>query len=310
MRVLSSAITTATLAVAVSACVPCTVPSTENEVVFVELGLDADLYAMAQPQYSALHVAAGADGTIVLWAATARESYVERVDIGDADLRAVLIVEDCLQTPSWWVVGDAGTVAVSDNEGSTWSVATLGDADLHAISVVDCRPIVVGDELVLVRQADGSWLEPPTPADGWGSLRGIAFDGTRVHVVGLGGVAWSTSDPYGVWMAEATGVESDLLDLEWVGGDVLVAVGAAGTLLLHDSSGWRMHDSGLSIDLLDTLGGRVLGADGGIYASDFEGALTLEDEYPGALALSYSSDGVSVVGEDGFAATPVRHECE
>ena len=88
---------------------------------------------------------------------------------------------------------------------------------LPARTLIDTGPIVAllsaGDELVLVRVADGTWLEPPAPADGWGQLRGVAATSDRIYAVGLAGAFWSASDPSGEWTAMAGGIADDLLDV-------------------------------------------------------------------------------------------------
>lgn len=301
-------ITTALACLMIAGCEVCEVPNGSSRV-FIDLGVEADLHALDRD--GGTYLAAGSAGTIVVWGTDHTRAdpltSVARFEVGEVELHAVLIAGRDFSPTGFWAVGDAGTVALSDNYGATWSVATLTPADLHAITEHDNRLILAGDEIVLVRQFDGTWIEPPTPPSGWGSIRGLASDGERVHAVGLGGVAWSASDPLGEWIAEPTGVDADLLD---VGGSYpLVAVGAAGTVLVRDSNAWVSVESGVSVDLID-YHGRVLAADGAIYRLEEDGRLSHEEDFPGALAIHHHGSNTFVVGEGGLATAPAKLGCE
>jgi hypothetical protein len=309
----------------VSGCQYCTVTFDPQPSEPIDLGVAVDLHALAyigdvegNREYS--HLAAGADGAVLAWGFDyARDvtQFVETSDLGDADLRAVWIDGEEYASTSWWVVGDAGTVAVSDNRGATWNPITLpgGTADLHGISGFAGRPVIVGDEVVLVRVADGTWIEPPLPPGGWGQLRGVGSTDERVYAVGLGGAVWSASDPRGQWIAENVGVDVDLFDVSRLGdpyfSDTVIAVGAEGTVLIGEPSGWSRPDTGVSVDLIDCDNGYALGADGGIYEIATNGPLMLKETIEGARALSqqYYWYAATTVGIGGLATTPPADDC-
>lgn len=258
------------------------------------------------------YLAAGTDGTIVVVgredSGEAWETFVEVFEVGDVSLRAVFVGTSAQLTSNWWAIGDAGLLAISNDQGRSWITMTLAAADLHAIAEVDQRPLIVGDEIVLVRQLDGSWAEPPAPAGGWGSLRGVAWDGARTYAVGLGGVVWSTNDPLGAWTAENTEVDVDLFDVG-VEPERIIVVGAEGTVLIQDPDGWRQIDTQVDVDLIDYTDRHALGLDGSVYLVDGAGPLTREDTFAGALALMRSAGRTIVVGEQGLATLPPANEC-
>lgn len=286
----------------------------DDESVPVDLGIDADLDAVVDLDHwdgdrNLEFLAVGANGTVVAWGndhgPKDPEPIVEVFDIGDRDLHDVWL-DKRGDTVGWWVVGDGALIMVSNNRGATWeSVELQSDADLHGIAAFDGRPIVVGDELVAMRTIDGTWTELTPPAGGWGQLRGIYVDADepRIEVVGLGGVIWSASDPSGEWTLEPSGVTTDLFDV--FNGYV---VGAEGTLLRHNESGWVRHNTGVEVDLVDIDYGRVLGANGDIYDT-LEPLGLIKTTEPGARGLSKGWFGSATVGEGGSAFSPPPWDC-
>src|SRR5690606_5049450 len=104
-------------------------------------------------------LAVGDSGTVVAWGhdlSRKLEPFVEVFEVGEADLHAVWVAGTQTDPTAWWVVGEGGTVAISDNHGRTWNQITLpgGSADLHGISEFEGRVVIVGDELVLARDFD------------------------------------------------------------------------------------------------------------------------------------------------------------
>jgi photosystem II stability/assembly factor-like uncharacterized protein len=95
---------------------------------------------------------------IVSTTALGYEPFVETSFVGTANLRAISVHED----NSWWVVGDAGTAAFSEDHGETWiPVALPSTADLYAIDGHEFRSgglvVAVGaGGTVLVRKS-GAW---------------------------------------------------------------------------------------------------------------------------------------------------------
>lgn len=283
----------------------------------IELGISADLHAVVPLSDSDNarryeYLAVGAAGTVVAWGngdGGTGELFVESSVIGDVDLRAAwaeLIDHD--EPPSWWVVGDGGTAAFSSDRGQTWTLADLGtSANLHAITDVGGRLVVVGDDVVRIRNADGTWSEPPTPAGGWGRLRGIHgdADSERVWAVGLDGVIWSAEDPSEVWVAEASGVGTDLFAIGSLYEGRVAAVGAEGTFLLHDASGWTRVETDEQNDFVGYGSNRVLAVNGDVFELEFRNdKVRLEhiETFAGARAFS-PGYYLMVVGDAGVAAS-------
>lgn len=283
--------------------------STERET--VDLGIDTDLSAIVhldlvsgERHYAFLAV--GADGTAVTWGLDysdgAEEPIVEVFDLGDAHLRGAWIDKSSGSGPSiWWVVGDGGQIMSSSNLGETWdSVELPSGADLYGISGVDGRPIVVGDDVVAMRNIeDGTWTELTPPTGGWGQLRGVFAQYTRVDVVGLGGVIWSSDDASGEWTQAPSGVTADLFAVDYD-----VAVGAGGTLLLRDDAGWTPADTGVDVDLVDYEGGYALGANGEIYKVAIGEPLSLIDTIPDARGVTNVWETWATVGDGGSVSSP------
>ena len=171
----------------------------------------------------------------------------------------------------WLVVGEQSFAAESLDQGLTWTPIELGiGGDLHAIARVDQRLVVVGDELVLVRESDGTWLEPPPPPEGWGQLRDVHHDPVvdRTWAVGLGGRIWRSADPRESWLAEDSGTTADLFAIARfaAGSEQLMAAGADGALQVRErtseASPWRTEASGVEVDILDAHQGKLLTAEG------------------------------------------------
>jgi hypothetical protein len=291
----------------------------------IDLGTDADLNAVvaAYDDYSNdrvySHVAVGWGGTVVGWGWEGESTFVQRSSAGEAELRAIRI------TPSgWWVVGDEGTVAVSEDRGLTWTPVDLGTtADLYGISgfsdeveisVIKQGLVVVGDDVVFVQSLDGIWSEISPPAGSWGQLRAVDNLEGSFYAAGLGGALWSTWDPSGPWTRETSDVDAALFDVcRYFEGErahaspVIAAVGADGTMLIGGAGEWNRVDTGLSVDLLscDTQG--MLAADGRVFEFGSEPMLEQVDTFVGARALAFGDYwDVVVVGDDGMAQLKQR----
>jgi hypothetical protein len=280
----------------------------------VELETDADLFAVTRVPYDSSdrpyeNLAVGAGGIVVMWGSdfdSATNDFMTFVDsqqVGDQNLRAVWADES-----AWWVVGDAGTVVVSVDRGLAWTTVDLGTtANLRGITSVGSRLVVVGDGVVFLQGGDGVWTEIPAPAGGWGDLRAIHHDGSRVYVVGLAGKVWSAVEPSGEWMAEDVGTSVDLFDVGTLAsyGDpsLTVVVGAAGTLLLRDTAGWTRVETKVDADLIAYRGHELLAVDGGLYEirDNPKRRPRRIDTLAGALAMAQSAPGVLAVGSQGVA---------
>lgn len=298
----------------------------------IELGIDVDLHDvdLVRTQVGSrdyFHMAVGSEGTVVVWGKSEpygdADWFVDITHLGDADLHGAWVLrsyEDFAGWPTWWVVGDAGTIARSDDHGTTWEAIELPDvdADLHAITGVEAQPLIVGDEIVLLQLPDGTWTEPPVPEGGWGSLRGVSSNASLTYAVGLDGRVWSSTQPSEAWKAEAVGVQVDLFEVQvnrYSQHDrpeaEVIVVGASGTVLIETVDGWRQVDTGVSADLIDIAEWRIfLASDGSIYELDFDDQLTLLESRPGARALSTEYFGHTTVGVGGHAVSPaVGEDC-
>jgi photosystem II stability/assembly factor-like uncharacterized protein len=309
------------IAALVSACAIC---DETPRIEVVELGVEVELHAVApsggyspDDMRSYHFLAVGDSGVVVAWgidrSRESLETFVETFDLGDADLHGAWVASSGSDPTAWWVVGTAGTVATSDNLGRTWNQIVLpgGGADLFGITDFAGQIVIVGDELVLARNFDGSWTEVPAPVGGWGSLRAVASHYGRLYAVGLGGAVWSTDDPAGAWVAENVGVDVDLFDVGGLAGpESVVIVGAQGTLLFKGNDGWMQSETDVAADLVDFAGGFVLGTDGVVYRVILHKPLPLSESRPGATALYHHvhADFATTVG-DGIARTLRRRDC-
>jgi hypothetical protein len=290
----------------------------------LDLGIDTDLNAVTSVSFwwdfnrSYEYLAVGDDGTVVFWGhdyvGQDSERFVEVHDLGDTDLRAAL------SSDGWWVVGDDGFIATTDDFAATWNIIALpgggtdilAPPDLHAITALGWQIVIVGDAILLVRTEDGTWIEPPTPPGGWGQLRGVGSDNERLYAVGLDGAFWSASDPTGEWIAEAPGNDQDWFDVgahyPVSGGVNAVVVGAEGMLLIGHSQRWTRLESEVSVDFIDYDGSYVLAADGSAYRISNDGTALLQSKTTvvGARALI----GIdTIVGDDGLAISPPGEGC-
>lgn len=283
----------------------------------IALGVDADLEAVVQLHESEgdrhwSNLAVGTAGTVVAWGETLGdtvEPFVERFVVGGSVLRDVTV-----SGTSWWVVGDGGMLAVSETRGQTWSTIGLGLTNhFHAIGSHLDKLVVVGDEVVVAQDPSGNWVEVPAPSGSWGQLRGLYSDGSRIYVVGLAGVVWSSEDPLGEWIAEDIGVDVDLFGVSAHVRETtqILIVGAQGTALLGDSSvGWTVVETNTTVDLIACSESTLLGADGVVTELEYAGDLTIVGTFAGARALRHEAYGDLVtVGEAGAAVRVDDYEC-
>jgi hypothetical protein len=290
----------------------------------IDIGVSADLNAVAHLQDAEfLYLAVGSGGTVVAWA----DDYIGHVTKkswtipGDVELRGALS-RPFGESHEWWVIGDGGFAAVTDDRGETWSTVDVGTtADLHAILEVDERLVVVGDAGVRVLESDGTWIEPPAPTDGWGQLRDVALGESteRLCAVGLGGLILTANGPTDDWVAEDSGTSADLFAVgEFLEERLIGATGATGTVVVRDvdSSEWRSLDSGIEADIIDYRDDHFLTADGELleagYERDVWGLEHLET-LPGARALirhqTVGSLTLIVVGEAGSVNVKWSSSC-
>ena len=250
----------------------------------------------------------GGTGTLVILGTTFDESsassFVETKQFGAVALHAALELDG-----QWWIVGDQGLAAYSIDRTATWTNNVLGtSASLYDLALfpnpAGDELVIVGDEVVFVRQQNGVWAELPVPAAeaSWGQLRSVyVFEG-RLYLAGLGGTLWSSELATSGWVREALPSEADLFALGEAAG-ALQVVGAGGTLLERDPSGeWLQLETGTSSDLIDYAGGVALTSEGEVLVPvDAEGEqFETVPALAGARALSYAGE-LMMVGEAGAA---------
>jgi hypothetical protein len=178
------------------------------------------------------------------------------------------------------------------------------------------RTVILGDDVVLLEQPDGTWTPLPPPDDGgWGDLR-AGTTWYQTYFVGLEGVVWTNADPLdpaSPWIRESTGTTADLFAVDTgLGGveteEIMLVAGSEGTLLTHDhwNSVWDSIDTGLTVDFIRYSNGILLTEDGELLQPSGqygEGEIELRPRgaYPGALGLDGWPDDLVVVGVDGLA---------
>jgi hypothetical protein len=319
-RYLVSAVVTGALAVS-TACCPNERRWEDSE--SIDVGVSADLDAVGYVYYapgytSPGYLAVGSGGTVVAWNAetTAKAQTVP----GEVDLHGV-VSRLHSDSSEWWVIGDGGFAAVTNDQGGTWSTVDLATtADLHAIIEIGERVIVVGDDTVRVREPDGTWIEPPGSVEGWGQLRDIASFG-GLWAVGLDGVIWTASDPSGEWVAEDSGTSADLFAAGLFSSERLLgAAGAGGTVVVRDAdapeSEWRSLDSGIEVDIVDYEADFFLTAEGELLEAGYDhDAWGLEhvETFSGARAMFLEQEVVgirlTVVGDAGSVSVKWTASC-
>lgn len=224
------------------------------------------------------------------------------------------------------VVGDQGSIVVSDDGGQTWAARSSGTmTSLIAVSRATLGGVdylvAAGVEAIVV-SADGgeTWLPVVAPANGWGTLRGLFTTTERIYAVGDAGVAWSSAAPDGLWTAEALGSTADLLgggstyaaaDAAVSESETLVVPAADNTLLIRDANGWTSRALELEGSAIAFSAGYLLTSSGAVYDLDGTGVATrvpLELDFE-ASAIFGDAGGVVVVGKGGAAARIYNQVC-
>jgi hypothetical protein len=286
----------------------------------------ADLHAVMSA-YPWGNIAVGDDGTIVRFSlgppfalnpTTEVFSTFELPTAGT--LRGVVALDE-----AWWVVGDSGTVAVSNDHGDSWTRVDLNVAgDFYAVRRIGGSLVAVGDDVLRVLD-NGEWVAPEAPEGGWGSLRDVTglpvwsvepeADILEVVAVGLDGRIVSSSAPLEVWSVEDSNTSTHLNGVVALGPSHdsnvdMVAVGDAGTILHRTPEGWVTVPTNLTSNLLGWIGTAIL-TDAGEVLFDSIGKLERWEGVwlPGALGFVGGSTYL-FVGEGGEATLLVPNNCE
>jgi photosystem II stability/assembly factor-like uncharacterized protein len=225
----------------------------------------------------------------------------------DDDFRAIA----CVGHATAWVVGDAGTVLVSHDAGTTWQRVDAGtDADLYAVAAGEGHGPVwaVGRGGVVVESRNGvSWKQLDAPALDW---TGVATDALAESTIASAsdGSLWRIEDGALVPL-RAGGHALDGVAMS-PDGEHVAAVGAQGLVLMsHDgASSWQAVPVPTTRDLhavrVSSAGDVVVAAgDAGVIVRvDAEGASAEEhlDPARSLRALHLRADGEGqAVGDAG-----------
>ncbi|MFO7562007.1 MAG: hypothetical protein R6X02_05145 [Enhygromyxa sp.] len=255
-----------------------------------------------------LTVGVGAEGLVAAWFKTSARKQTYRVDIRrptSADLH------DISSAGGEFTAVGAGGVILQSADAIEWAPVEVPglDADLWSVTPVRVGSAwwltVIGDGVLMVRDDEGVWHEPPAPADGWGQLRALFYDSSGYVVVGLAGVAWSATELVGEWKGEATGVEADLTTAAFGS----CAAGPGGTLVCREFDGWQVIETGVDVDFVDASASRVLTADGRVYTLDDDRVLELVAEYDGTFSALSDVDSKLRLARDGEVVIYDREAC-
>ena len=226
------------------------------------------------------------------------------------------------------VVGDDEAILVSEDGGMTWknrggkpdgdsridfeAVAFLGEDEGTAVVAGDDGTIKVSTDL---QNWVGKYDRSDKKDGGKGpDFRAIASsrDGRRVVVAGRKGVIWVSPDGGGSWNSRTSNVADHLEAVAMSdSGDVAVAVGRDGTILVSDDDGkerWGSRDSRTP----DTLNAVVLGGDGrrmivaGRNAAVLRSESTATETFPAIERLDVGAD--PPVCSEGAAADLTERE--
>jgi cysteine-rich repeat protein len=173
-----------------------------------------------------------------------------------------------------WAADDNDAVAVGAQgtvvrwNGTAWSPQSSGTtADLRDVWGRAAGDVYAVGDAVVVHWDGVAWSSLGFPGTG---MRAIAGDVDRIYVVGDGGAAWSY-DTLG-WHALVIGTTADLSDVYAAGG-LVVAVGAAGTIVQDDGTGWAPGRTATTANLRAVWGG----ATDGFFAAGERGTLLFYD---------------------------------
>ncbi|MDP8993228.1 MAG: DUF6519 domain-containing protein [Actinomycetota bacterium] len=99
-----------------------------------------------------------------------------------ATLRAVRFADADADADRAWAVGDEGTIVTTADGGQTWTgESTLGAASLRAVETDGAIRLAAGDDVVLSRDAAGTWQREALPA----GARNLMISAGDMYVDGL-----------------------------------------------------------------------------------------------------------------------------
>ena len=197
--------------------------------------------------------------------------------------------------------------------GQVWTAYHLHDIALNSVAYGDeDNAWAVGDEGTILYSATGGVRRHegqhtystflPQESGATANLLEVDFaDAERGWVVGAGGTILKTSDGGGTWQSVNSGVDEDLLDIEFLDDGLTgFATGKAGTLLTTFDGGetWTSAPLDVSNDLLaigfDNPASMWVVGGGGLALNSIDGGLTWQERQ-----LTYAADDGSLMTVDG-----------
>ncbi len=158
--------------------------------------------------------------------------------------------------------GDLGRVRRRGEDDARWRGVSAGAGDARVTGgwgISEASVVLCTDEGTIIEQVDNDWVSQtvvtetstvPLPLFSvWSSTAGA-----DLITVGLGGSIFRRAAGEDTWAQEPSGVRQDLYGLYGTGPDDVFAVGARGTILHYDGTGWSGLPSSTARDLFTVTG--------------------------------------------------------
>jgi len=204
-------------------------------------------------------------------------AIVPAAPLPQATLRRLLLIDGVRVGSRIVAVGDAGTIALTDDDGATWRRAAAPVAPLlTAVAFADAKHgWAVGHDTVILASEDGgeSWgLQYSAPAEQRPLLSVLFLDARHGIAVGAYGAYLETPDGGRTWSGRKIIAEDKHLNaIVRVSASRLLIFGEEGTILASPNEGrdWAKVASPYK----GSLFGGVVAADGGVVAFGLRGKI-------------------------------------
>lgn len=191
-------------------------------------------------------MAACPDGTLLgidfyskVWHADADGSHWQATAL---DTPRVPLAVTCDGQGRWWVAGTRAGIAVSADQGASWTVTDLGeDAQITAIQFLDERFGIATAEFGMVfftEDGGASWQRRPDLPNEFYPYDALYLTPEVGFVSGLAGQMLSTVDGGQTWTEQANATGAPLYRLFMLG-NVPHGVGAGGVVARLEGDAWR-----------------------------------------------------------------------
>jgi photosystem II stability/assembly factor-like uncharacterized protein len=174
-----------------------------------------------------------------------------RVNIGGADVDALLVRAVFSPSGHSWVFGEHGAIFKSNDSGANWIKLQSSTRNLllGGTFIDDYRGWLVGAGATILQTSDGgeTWQRSKLPVAKEIRFTATSFVDNRLGwTVGSGGHVYRTVNGGRTWEAQNSTVSSDLLDVKFLDALEGWAVGAGGTIVYTHDGGlnWRLEPSG------------------------------------------------------------------